>query len=290
MVKKALKWTFGIIGTILLIIIIFYAVVYFKTESRINKVYTINPQKLTIPTDSASYAAGKHIAQNRGCLGCHGHDLAGGRAFADEESPIGLLYASNITSGKGGVNYNEEDWIRVLRHGLNKENKPVWFMPSHELYKLSNQDMAALISYVKQQPAVDKTVPGKSIKPLGRILTFLGAFPLLPAEKIDHEFKYKDSMPVTVSAEYGAYLAVTCEGCHGEKMKGGEAHGPKEPRIPDVTTTSVVGRWKDSDFITAFRTGKTPEGRLLTDYMPWKEFTYTDDELKAIYLYLHELK
>ena len=290
MLKKVLKWAMITIGCLLAIAIIFYAIVYFKTEARINKVYTVNVQTLNIPDDRASYTLGKHIAENRGCLGCHGSNLAGGEAFLNERSPLGVLYASNITSGKGGINFTDRDWIRVLRHGLDEQNKSVWFMPSHEVCHLSNQETAAVICFLKQQPAVDKTVPAKSIKPLGRVLTFFNKFPLLPAEMIDHNAVYKDTIQPAVTAEYGAYLVTTCKGCHGTNLKGGPAHSEAEPAIPDITSAGRAGKWKDNEFITALRTGTTPEGKRLSDAMPWKAFTFRDDELKAIHLYLHELK
>ncbi len=125
MLKKVFKWMGILIAGLLIIIIAFYTTVYFNTESRANKIYEVTLQQLTISTDSASYAMGKHIADIRGCLGCHTSNLEG-HAFADEKSPLGILYTSNLTSGKGGINYTSDaDWIRVLRHGLNRENKPV---------------------------------------------------------------------------------------------------------------------------------------------------------------------
>ena len=290
MLKKILKWTMITLGSLLAIVIILYVIVYFKTETRINKVYSVNLQKLAIPADSVSYVSGKHIAENRGCIGCHGADLAGGRAFQDEQSPIGILYSANITSGKGGINFTDEDWIRVLRHGLGKDNKSVWFMPSHEIYHISNQQMGELISFVKKFPPVDKTVPAHSLKPLGRILTFLDKFPLLPAEMIDHNAVYKDRIQPAVTAAYGGYLATVCKGCHGDNMKGGPAHEPNEPPIPDISLSGHPGKWQTAGFIAALRTGKTPEGKQLADAMPWKYLTFTDDELKAIHLYLQEIK
>jgi len=107
---------------------------------------------------------------------------------------------------------------------------------------------------------------------------------------IDHNAIYKDTVQVAATAGYGGYLATTCTGCHGPNMKGGPAHNETEPAIPDITSTGHLGKWKDYDFIAALRTGKTPEEKQLADAMPWKSFTYTDDELKAIYLYLHQLK
>src|SRR6478736_6506439 len=165
MFKKILKGILLLIGGLLALAFIFYVIIYFKTEARINKVYSVKLQTLTIPTDSASQAAGMHVAENRGCLGCHGDSLAGGRALMDPEDPLGALYAKNITSGKGGIQYKDEDWIRVLRHGLGKDNKSVWFMPAHDFYHISNQEMAQLISFVKSKPPVDRIIPDKYLKP-----------------------------------------------------------------------------------------------------------------------------
>jgi mono/diheme cytochrome c family protein len=290
MQRKILKWTALSIGSLLLLAGLFYAVIYFKTEARINKAYNVKLQSLTIPTDSVSYAKGKHIATNRGCLGCHGPNLADGKVFLEPGSALGVLQAANITNGKGGINYTDLDWIRALRHGLNKQNKSVWLMPSHEVNHLSNQELGQLICYLKQQPPIDKVTLAKSLKPMGRALTFFNEFPLLPAEMIDHNAVYKDTVQQAVTAEYGAYLATICQGCHGPTLKGMPAFSEKEPATPDITHTGNVGKWDEGSFITALRTGKTPEGKQLTDGMPWKYFTYTDEELKAILLHLKQVR
>lgn len=290
MVRKILRWIGIVLGSLVLLLLVFYGIVYAQTEAGIHKVYDVKLQQLAIPDDSASYVAGRHIAEIRGCVGCYGADLATGEVFADENSPIGYIQATNITPGKGGIQYTDQDWIRALRHGLGKDNRPLWFMPSHEICGLSNQDMAALISYVKKQPPVDRTTPQKSIKPLGRILTFLGEFPLLPAEEIDHNATYVDDVKLAINADYGQYLAVTCTGCHSASYKGAPSRSPEQPPIPDISSTGHLGKWTQQEFVQVFHTGKTPEGRVLSQYMPVKSFTYSDDELKAIYLFLHEVK
>ena len=290
MPRKILKWSLITIGALSIIVIAFYAIVYFNTESRINKIYRVKLGELVIPTDSASYFRGEHIAINRGCKGCHGDNLASGEVFMDPKSPLGVLYAKNITSGKGGIHFTNADWLRVLRHGLDSNYKSLWFMPSHEVYHISNQDMADLICYLKQQPPVDKEMPAHSIKPLGRILTFLNQFPLLPAEMIDHNAVYKDTVPATLTADYGGYLATTCKGCHGSDFKGSPSHNDKDPAIPDISSTGHPGKWTANDFLTVLHTGRTPEKRQLSDAMPYKLFKFTDKELNSIYLYLHQLK
>ena len=289
--RKIVKWMLFPIGGLLLLALVFYGIAYVETEKRINKVYKVELQKLSIPNDSASYAAGKHIAENRGCIGCHGDNLSGGRPFLkQDESPIGVLYAGNLTNGNGGIQYKDGDWIRALRHGLGKNNKSLWLMPSHEIYHISNQELGELISFIKAQPAVDKTIPVKSIKPLGRFLTFMDEFPLLTAEKIDHGLVSKERVEPTITPQYGAYLATVCQGCHGKNLKGAPAHEKLQPAFPDISSTGNPGKWKESEFITAMRTGKLPDGKQLSAFMPWNYFTFTDNELKAVYLYLQQLK
>ncbi len=290
MIRKVFKWLLILVGIIVLILLVASVVVYFKTESRINKTYSVNPHPVIIPTDSATYERGKHTAENRGCLGCHGADLSGGRNFMEEGSPVGSLYAVNISSGKGGIQYTDNDWVRALRHGINKENKSLWFMPSHELYHLSNQEMGSLIHFLKQQPPVDKENKISEIKPLGRMLVFMNEFPLLTAEMIDHNAKPVDEFKPEVSVAYGRYLSTTCEGCHGKNLKGAPAHAKAEPNIPDISSSGNLGKWTSDQFLAVMRTGKTPEGRQLTDYMPYKYFTYTDEEKQAIFLYMQSVK
>ena len=288
MIKKILKWTGFVLVSLLALLLIFYAVVYFKTESRANKVYEVAIQQLNIPTDSASFALGAHIAAVRGCNDCHAN---GGKAFFDEHNPIATLYAANLTSGKGGINYADKDWIRALRHAVSKEGKPLWFMPvQHTSGNLSNKDLGALISYLKQLPPIDKATPQKKINPLGRMLTFLGKFPMFPAEIIDHTASFPDEIKPTATAVYGKYLAVVCQGCHGSNFKGGDSHEPGGPHIPDLTTTGNMGKWNSAQFITTLHTGKTPEGKMLTEYMPWRTIgvAHNEEELQAIYLYLHQ--
>ncbi len=285
-----LKWTGIVLVGLALVGLVGYAWMYRQTEAAIQKTYLVETQRLSIPGDSAAYQRGNRLAHNWGCKGCHGDDLSGGRAFADAHSPIGILYSANLTSGEGGLQYHDQDWIRALRHGVGQDDKSLWLMPAQQTSLLSNQDLAALISYLKAQPPVDKTIPQKSLKPLGRVLTFLDELPLLPARMIDHQAVYPDDAQPAVSAAYGKYLAVTCSGCHGADFKGGPPHAPGEPDFPDISATGRPGTWSEAGFVGLFRSGKTPEGRLLSPAMPIAQFTFTDDELKALYAYLHQLE
>jgi hypothetical protein len=48
--------------------------------------------------------------------------------------------------------------------------------------------------------------------------------------------------------------------------------------------------WSEEDFVNAMRTGIRPDGRVVVPFMPWDKYRYmTDEELQAIWLYLHDL-
>jgi hypothetical protein len=58
---------------------------------------------------------------------------------------------------------------------------------------------------------------------------------------------------------------------------------------PDPETG--IGKWTESDFIRAMRTGITPDGRVLDAQMPWAAFQkITDRDLKSLWAYLKIIK
>ena len=64
------------------------------------------------------------------------------------------------------------------------------------------------------------------------------------------------------------------------------------PPGPDLTQSGELGGWTEQDFINTIRQGVTPDGDTLdSEEMPWDYYTrMTDDELKAIWMYLQTLE
>lgn len=291
--KKLLKWLGLAIAGLIGLLIVAVVLVYVISGSRINQTYSVPVAALDIPADEAALAHGEHIAATRGCADCHGENLGG--AVMIDEFPVGLFYGPNLTAGSGGVGatYSDEDWVRALRHGVGLDQKPLLFMPSQEFYYLSDEDLAALIAYLKSVPPVDNPPTESSVGPLARGLFLAGQFPLLPAEVIDHTGPRPDAPAPGVTAEYGQYLAVGCTGCHGENGAGGPIPGapPDWPPAANLTPSGNLAHWTEAEFISTLRTGVTPEGKELDRaYMPWPNIgRMTDDELKALWLYLKTL-
>jgi len=289
--KSLFKWTGLILGSFLVLLLVFYAYVYFKTTSRFNKAYTLQVPAIVIPTDSASIAKGYHLAAIKGCNDCHGSSYSG-KVVIDDPA-LGLITAPNITRGQGGLttrhtSYTDADYVRAIKHGLNQENKSLKLMPSYEYNSLSNQDMGALIAYIKRVPPVDNEMPEISLGPMAYVLTHLDQLPLVSAEKIDHTTTSQEVVHPEITPAYGQYVAVSCTGCHRDNFKGGDALVPGSPTVPNITGTGMVGKWSEAQFIQTLKTGVTPEGKKLNpQYMPWKMTQqYTDVEIKSLYLYL----
>jgi cytochrome c553 len=284
-----------VLGSLLALALVALGGVYALSQRRISKHYEVAGHDVAAPDDSASIALGRHVAETRGCTNCHSASL-GGATFIDVP-PVARLYAANLTGGKGGVSARyatSADWERSIRQGIAPDGRPLLFMPSHEFYPLSDQDLGALITWIRSRPPVDHEQPGQSVGPVGRALLLVGKVPLLPAELIDHEAARPTAPAPGVTTEYGRYLATGCIGCHGEGFSGGKIPGaPPEMLAPrNITPDSAtgIGRWTEADFARALRTGVRPDGSRLKPDMPYAQFAgYTDDEASALWLYLRSV-
>ena len=292
---RVVKWIGIGVGSLLGLIVLALGVVYLLTQRRIDRRYEIAGHDVAVADDSATLARGEHVADVRGCRGCHTADLGGG-PFIDVP-PVARLYAANLTGGKGGAaaRYaSAADWERAIRQGVAPDGRPLLFMPAHEFYPVSDEDLGALIAYIRSRPAVDREPFVQSVGPVGRALFLSGKLPLLPAELIDHAAPRPTPPAVGVTPEYGAYLATTCTGCHGMGFSGGPIPGaPPEMAIPLNLTPDTVtglGKWNEADFENAVRHGMRPNGVPLSKDMPSDQFKhFTDDEIAAIWTYLRSL-
>ena len=107
-----------------------------------------------------------------------------------------------------------------------------------------------------------------------------------PAEQIDHSSR-PASPAAGVTKEYGDYLVHIglCRDCHGENLAGGS--DPNAPLGSNLTPGGDLGKWDEATFMKVLRSGDTPAGKRLSIEMPWARYSgMTDDELKAVWLYL----
>jgi cytochrome c553 len=268
------------------------SVVYFSSNARLGKSYTVSARPITIPADPAALARGKHLANTRGCNDCHGKDFAGNKVI--EDNAMGRLHAPNLTRGKGGrvAAFSDEDWIRAIRHGVGPDQRGLFIMPSEEYQHLSDDDLGALIAYLKTLPPVDRERTPTSLGPVSRVLLATGKMKLA-AETIDHPNVRPAAVAPGVTVEYGHYVAAGCIGCHGTNFSGGkiEVGPPSWPQAANLTphADSRLAKWSEDDFIKTLRTAKRPDGTELNPVMPRIFGNMDDVELKALFMYFKTL-
>jgi mono/diheme cytochrome c family protein len=277
----------GLISVVVLLV----AVVYGVSEARLRKTYEFAAVTgLNVTRDPAQIARGKHLATAVAkCTDCHTADL-GGKKFIDG-GPLGTIYASNLTGGRGGAlaGYTDAQLDAAIRHGVRPNGRGIMIMPSDEYQDLSNEDVSAIIAYLRSLAPVDRELETSHLGPLGRALYVAGKLPFIPAERIDHTAGPKAAPPAGPTREYGQYLVNVggCRGCHGPNLVGGPSPEPGAPAAANITPAGPIGQWSEADFNRAIRTGTRPDGSKLKDFMPWRSMAaHTDEELHAIWLYL----
>ena len=291
---RVVKWIGLVLGGLLAVIVLAVVVIYFIGGARLNRIYDIQPAAVAVPVgDPAAIQRGKRVAEAFGlCTGCHGSNLAG--QVLQDDPVFSILVPANLTSGKGGVGAtrSDADFVRAIRHGVRADGIAIPFMPSKYYNRLSDADTGALIAYIRSLPPVDNELPSSNLRVLGRVLLVTGQLDgFFAVEEIDHDAPRPPDPEPGVTAEYGKYLATICTLCHGSDLAGGAIPDYPPVLAPNITSQGGPGHWSAEQFMSTLRTGRTPEGNQLNnENMPWQAVgKMTDDELRAIYLFLKSL-
>jgi len=294
--KKILILIGKIVGIVIGVLVLAFVALYIIGTVKWNKLhgkYDVPVETITIPTDEAAIVRGEHIATLHLCRICHTEALSGQAVSVPGLLTFGI---PNLTSGVGGVGSTNanEDWVRAIRHGVGHDNRGLVMMPARTFYYLSDEDLGALIAYLKSLPPVDNELPRTDLGPIGRVMLALGQLPpdIIPnVIMIEHDAPRPVAPEPGVTVEYGKYLAHTCALCHGPNFNGQTVQLDGPPVLTaNLTPGGELRFWSEEDFITTMRTGVTPNGHQLKDAMPWKYFgQMTDDEMKSVWLYLQSL-
>ena len=126
-------------------------------------------------TDSAVIARGRYIVRDVApCAGCHGDPaqraayvsgadvpLVGGFAF---DIPPGKFYTRNLTpdSATGLGNVSDRAIARALRFGVGHDGRAL--LPFMEMQGLADDDLQAVVSYLRTQPPVHNPVPAAPLQ------------------------------------------------------------------------------------------------------------------------------
>lgn len=262
-------------------------------DESMNKTWDIPPLKIERSTDPAVIARGKHIAESiGGCASkdCHGADLAGGNPL--KMGPLGTLSGPNITPSGNAAAYKDGELARLLRYGVKNTGKSALFMPSQDINWMNDEDLTAIISYVRSVQPVEKPNGPIQLGILGKVLDRQGMIPIDVARKIGGKQPELAGKPEPTAA-YGKHLAKGCMGCHGETYSGGAIPGaPPDMPVPLNLTPHETGLkgWTQEDFNKLLNTGDRKNGQKLNPFMPIENTKLMDDtEKTALYAYFMSL-
>jgi mono/diheme cytochrome c family protein len=235
-------------------------------------------------------ARGEHLA-NSFCTSCHSLNgelpLTGGLDLADDLAiPLGSFVSVNLTPAGPLAGWSDGEIFRALRNGVNREGRKLIIMSSVRARNMSDEDIMALIAFLRNQPAIPFDTPYPPDRPNLLALIMSGAS-LIP-EGLPPILGSITAPPKAATVEYGDYIIgyQDCRDCHGEDLKGG-LEGQLGPIGPNL---SAVKGWTSDQFITAMRTGITPSGDPIDPPMPWQSIGRMDnEELTAMHLYIQSL-
>lgn len=254
---------------------------------KLNRTYSNPPSPLTAAAITPQLVAdGERFA--RSCAGCHsstGNLPLDGQDFFGAEGgpPIGTLYAPNLTPAHL-ADWSDGEIIRAIREGVGRDGRSLLVMPSEYFRNLSDDDVLALLAYLRSQPAVEPASPPRQINVLGAIM--LAA--LFPPELFSVQPPLAQPVaapPRGPTAAYGGYLvSLECQGCHGGNLAG-VPPGGGGPSGPNLTTLSQ--RLTAEEFVVLLRTGTFPDGSPIGEGMPVKYLEkMSDDDFRAIYAHI----
>lgn len=283
--RRLLKWLGILVACVVIAIVALVAYVYVASSRVVARTYTVDAPRVAIPSDAVSIARGKYLAEKVAvCTECHGADLGG--KVVEDDAAMGRLVASNLTRGRGGLpaDYADQDFVRVLTHGVKRDGHSVVFMPVVD-YRFTEDDLGAIIAYVKSVPPVDRTVPTMSVGPMARALGLFVGFPLASASMIDHTQPRLLARPDPsdrVGSGKALMAGAGCHACHGAGLTGGAGPPPGGANITPVG----IGGWSEQDFKVALRTHRRPNGSAIADVMPLAYGEMAEEDLSKIYAYL----
>jgi len=290
-----LKWVGVVLAGLLTLVLTAAFVLAVAGTLKLNRNYNADHPvaSITVAGTPEQVARGEKFAHF--CAMCHGTDgqlplsgqdfLGGGGGGP----PVGTMWASNLTPGGELKDWSDGEIVRAIREGVHKNGRSLLIMPSEIFHNLSDDDAQAIVAYLRSQDPVTLDAPPNGLNVLGAMLvaTMGEGFQMVQP----HIAQPVTRPPEGTSAEYGHYLVsvVGCQLCHGDNLAGGKVGGGPPPG-PNLTTLAPT--WSEDGFIKTIRTGVDPTGHTLNpEDMPYKQISAlaSDDDLRAIYAYLHGL-
>lgn len=274
-----LRWIGGALAAMAIAVLVFVAAIHSLSEAHLRSFPHPPAFAQTIPQDAATIARGDHLVRTRGCRGCHGDDLAGQLMW-------GYAVAPNLAQLARGETAATLE--AAIRHGIGRDGRAFYSMPSYNFIRLTDTDMAAIIAYLRTVPVVEKKLPLASLPWSVRYDLALGQDDAVPAfiPQVPPLRRESDPDPRIARGEYTAMT--TCNECHGLGLRANVPWNDDHP-APDLI---IAGSYPEPGFRHLMRTGKAMGERELEMMSPvarGRFAHFTDEEVGDLYAFLQKM-
>lgn len=254
--------------------------------------------------DDDLVARGEYLTTIAGCVECHTPvdpetfqpiaemRFAGGQPF--DLGPAGVVVSKNLTSdvetGLGG--WTDEEIEVAIRTGVSKDGLRLFpVMPYLFFNNLADEDMDAIIAYLRTLPPINNPVPRQQLE-----------LPPLPPLEVREGIVAPDPSDTEARAQYLFTAVLACTDCHTpidpetgapqmeNYLAGGQPFvGPWGTIYGGNITPheeTGIGGWTDEEIKRVLTTGVRPDGRVAV-LMPWRLYgALTPEDLDAVVYYL----
>ncbi len=215
--RAVVKWPgcvlTGLVTLSLGLVAIFAAIGFYKlNERRTNPVADIR-----VAATPAQIARGERLANV--CVTCHSWNdqvVLSGSDFIAKFGfpPVGILHSPNLTPAGNISDWSDGELIRAIREGVHKNGRSLLIMPVETFGNLSDDDVQAIVAYLRAQPATDRPTPTNQFNVLGAL--FMNLSDLRTAQPPVGSV----SSPPPRTSEYGKYMVdvLGCRDCHGTRL------------------------------------------------------------------------
>ena len=283
-----MRWLLLIAGVVASALALGFSTVFFLSELQLRDTEAVRRFDTKIPDDEASIERGRRIARTRGCFGCHGQQLQG-YDFGEQWDWPKRAVAPNLASY---ARAHDADTIEAaVRQGIGADGRELMSMPSFNFARLRDDDLAALIAYLRAAPVVDASLPRPALGwgvrwdiARGRELSMADWVAMVPPLRVDPA-----EQPVMAEGEY---LAMTmCNECHGLDLRGESYYSGWDggPPTPDL---AIVAAYDRTQFEALIESGYSPDGRslgLMSLVGPDRFTTLSESEVDSLHTFLQSL-
>ncbi len=157
----------AVAGTLLFVLSQWPAIRNMPPDPLVKAVNTgeVNPNTRDMPAERVRMVERGHYLYSVSCAICHGPDGSGGTPISWR--PFGTLWTRNITAhpqaGVGG--WTDAELERAIRSGVSRDGRQLHWqgMTWDQFSNLDEEDLRAIVVYVRLLPPVDRKVPLPSL-------------------------------------------------------------------------------------------------------------------------------